>query len=194
MFIHRLPKLDKHRHYCVTSKHKDLYGKKTYRFRNLRKWKDFNKKQLTLHKTCVTSLLCGQWADLWPFYGLFCKLFSLYIKVFIERNPYIFVGYGNDRFFSIQIHIFRILRNNSDVRRRLYFELRLPVVRPSSSVEFHRNESQMTTLKATFDPFVGTLTTTNLASYGSPQWLRIFSTILAQKYKIWRLKLPKWTK
>ena len=41
----------------------------------------------------------------------------------------------------------------------------------------------MTTLKATFDPFVGTLTTTNLASYGSPQWLRIFWTILARKKK-----------
>ena len=27
------------------------------------------KKQLTLHK-CVTPLLCGPWADLWPFYGL----------------------------------------------------------------------------------------------------------------------------
>ena len=27
-------------------------GKKTYRFCNLRKWKDFNKKQLTLHKMC----------------------------------------------------------------------------------------------------------------------------------------------
>ena len=31
-----------------------------------------------------------------------------------------------------------------------------------------RNESQMTTLKATFDPFVGTLITTNMASYASP--------------------------
>ena len=41
----------------------------------------------------VTSLLCGQWADLWPFYGLYCKLFSLYIEVFIERNPFSFVGY-----------------------------------------------------------------------------------------------------
>ena len=29
---------------------------------------------------CVTSLLCGPWADLWPFYGLYCKRFSLYIK------------------------------------------------------------------------------------------------------------------
>ena len=46
---------------------KDLYGKKTYRFCNLRKWKDFNKKQLTLLKMCVTSLLCGPRADLWPF-------------------------------------------------------------------------------------------------------------------------------
>ena len=26
---------------------------------------------------CVTSLLCGPWADLWPFYGLYCKRFSL---------------------------------------------------------------------------------------------------------------------
>ena len=31
-----------------------------------------------------------------------------------------------------------------------------------------------------------------MASCTSPQ--RIFSTMLAQKYKIWRLKLPKWTK
>ena len=56
--------------------------KNTYRFHNLRKSKDFNKKQLTLHKMCVTSLLCGPWADLWPFYGFLCKRFSLYIKVY----------------------------------------------------------------------------------------------------------------
>ena len=56
-------------------------GKKTYCFCNLRKWKDFNKKQLTLLKMCVTSLLCGPRADLWPFYGFLCKRFSLYIKV-----------------------------------------------------------------------------------------------------------------
>ena len=31
---------------------------------------------------CVTSLLCGQWADLWPFFGWYCKRFSLYIKVY----------------------------------------------------------------------------------------------------------------
>ena len=86
-------------------------------------------------------------------------------------------------FVSIQILIFRILRNNSDVRRRLYFELRLPVVRPSSSVEFHRNESQMTALKATFDPFVGTLTTTNMAS-----------TVLLNDYEFSRQYLHKNTK
>ena len=76
--------IGEHRHCCVTliSKYKALYGKKTYRFRNLRKWKDFNKKQLTLLKMCVTSLLCGPWADLWPFYGFLCKRFSLYIKVY----------------------------------------------------------------------------------------------------------------
>ena len=59
-------------------------------------------------KMCVTSLLCGPRADLWPFYGFLCKRFSLYIKVnvYIERNPFIFVGYRNDRFFPIQILIF----------------------------------------------------------------------------------------
>ena len=56
--------------------------KKTYRFRNLQKWTDFNKKQLTFLKMCVTSLLCGPRADLWPFYGFLCKRFSLYIKVY----------------------------------------------------------------------------------------------------------------
>ena len=57
-------------------------GKKTYLFCNLRKWKDFNKKQLTLLKMCVTSLLCVARADLWPFYGFLCKRFSLYIKFY----------------------------------------------------------------------------------------------------------------
>ena len=45
---------------------------------------------------CVTSLLCGPRADLWPFYGFLCKRFSLYIKVyplvnrfFSHTNPYI---------------------------------------------------------------------------------------------------------
>ena len=56
------------------------------------------KKQLTLHKMCVTSLLCGPRADLWPFRGFLCKRFSLYINLYIER----------------QILIFWMLRNNAD--------------------------------------------------------------------------------
>ena len=35
------------------------------------------KKQLTLLKMCVTSLLCGPRAHLWPFYGFLYKRFSL---------------------------------------------------------------------------------------------------------------------
>ena len=31
---------------------------------------------------CVTSLLYGPTADLWLFYGLYFKRFSLYIKVY----------------------------------------------------------------------------------------------------------------
>ena len=31
---------------------------------------------------CVTSLLCGPRADLWPFHGFLCKRFSLYTKVY----------------------------------------------------------------------------------------------------------------
>ena len=38
---------------------------------------------------CVTPLLCGPRADLWPFYGFLCKRFSLYIKVYqVERKPF----------------------------------------------------------------------------------------------------------
>ena len=101
---------------------------------------------------------------IWPFYGLCCKRFSLRVNllhynpqnghksahgpyrrdvthilckvscIFFYWNPFIFVGYGNDRFFSltnprgVQILIFRMLLNNADVRRCVYFELRLPVV------------------------------------------------------------------
>ena len=39
------------------------------------------KKQFTLLKMCVTSLLCDPRAYyLWPFYGFLCKQFSLYIE------------------------------------------------------------------------------------------------------------------
>ena len=39
---------------------------------------------------CVTSLLCGPRAELWPFYGFLCKRFSLYIKIYLdmERKPF----------------------------------------------------------------------------------------------------------
>ena len=54
---------------------------------------DFNKKQLTPLKMCVTSLLCGSRADLWPFEGFLCERFSdlyikVYIRVYIERKPF----------------------------------------------------------------------------------------------------------
>ena len=111
---------------------------------------------------CVTSLLCGPWADLWPFNGLYCKRFSLYITgerkpftvqpikrpkifpwitqerrnthfmqgklFFIEIvNPFIFVGYENDRFFPhTNPYISKsMLRNDADVRQCSYFELGL---------------------------------------------------------------------
>ena len=74
--------IGEHRHCCVTFKIQRFVWEKTYRFCNLRKRKDFNKKQLTLLKMCVTSLLCGPRADLWPFYGFLCKRFSVYIKVY----------------------------------------------------------------------------------------------------------------
>ena len=43
--------------------------------------KGFQLKKLTLLKMCLTSLLSGPRADLWPFYGFLCKRFSLYTKV-----------------------------------------------------------------------------------------------------------------
>ena len=71
-----------------------MYGKKTYSFLNLRKWKDFNNKQLNLHKMCVTyaSLLGGPWADLWPFYGLYCKQFSPSLKLFLLKSLHFLIS------------------------------------------------------------------------------------------------------
>ena len=40
----------------------------------------------SLPYVCITSLLCGPRADLWPFYGLLCKRVSLYIKVYIKTH------------------------------------------------------------------------------------------------------------
>ena len=42
------------------------------------------KKQLALLKMCVTSLLSGPRAYLWPFYGFLCKRFSLSQGVSIQ--------------------------------------------------------------------------------------------------------------
>ena len=56
--------IGEHRHCCVTFEIEGfVWEKKNYRFRNLRKWKNFSKKQLTLLKMCVRSLLCGPRAD-----------------------------------------------------------------------------------------------------------------------------------
>ena len=104
-------------------------GKKTYRFCNLRKWKDFNKNSLPYLK-CVLRLLCGPRVDLWtPFYGLQCKSASgphrrdvTHIlskgNCFFYWNPFIFVGYRNDRLFpctnSYISAVFRMLPNNAD--------------------------------------------------------------------------------
>ena len=46
-------------------------------------------------------------------------------------------------------------------------------------------------LHATLDPFAETLTTTNMASCTSPQWLRIFSTMFAQKIQNMAFKTSK---
>ena len=35
-----------------------------------------------------TSLLGGPRADLWPFYGWYCKRFSLYVKVYRRKTGY----------------------------------------------------------------------------------------------------------
>ena len=75
--------IGEHHHCCVTF---EIWGfvweKKTYRFCNLRKWKDVNKKQHTLLKMCVASVLCSPRADLWPCYRFLCKRFSLYLGLY----------------------------------------------------------------------------------------------------------------
>ena len=47
------------------------------------------KRPVNLHKMCVTSLLCGPWADLWPFYGLYCKRFLSICKLHISSLGYL---------------------------------------------------------------------------------------------------------
>ena len=99
---------------------------------------------------CVTSLLGGPWADLWPFYGLYskpCKPLNNWENR-LQYNPwkghksthgqriscFLLKSFHFRRlrklqvFFSMQILIFRMLCNNVDVRQCLYFELGRPVV------------------------------------------------------------------
>ena len=42
---------------------------------------------------------------------------SCFLLKSFHFNPFIFVGCRNDRFFPIQILVFRMLRNSADVRR-----------------------------------------------------------------------------
>ena len=76
--------ISKHRYCCVTFEiYGFVWGKITYHFCNLWKWKDFNKKQLTLHTMSVTSFLCaGLWAVLWPFIGCSVNSFLSIYKVY----------------------------------------------------------------------------------------------------------------
>ena len=68
------------------STYKDLYGKKTCRFRNPRKWKDFTKKNCLPYLKCVLRLSCVVHGPIYGRYGFLCKQFSLYIKV--SRKPF----------------------------------------------------------------------------------------------------------
>ena len=47
----------------------------------------------------------------------------------------LFVSHGNDKFFPIQIFIFRMLRNMAAVRRYSYFEIGLPVLKVTKRVD-----------------------------------------------------------
>ena len=49
---------------------------------------------------CVTSLLCGPQAELWPFYGFLCKRFSLYIKVYQTMPMLIFRVWATCGYFE----------------------------------------------------------------------------------------------
>ena len=57
--------ISEHRYCC---EYKDLYEKKTYRFCNVRKWKDFNKKNSLPYLICVLRLSCVVHR---PIYGRF---------------------------------------------------------------------------------------------------------------------------
>ena len=69
--------IDERRHCCVTFEIIRM-GKKPVVSVTYENKRILIKKQLTfLLKMCVTSLLCGPRAYLWPFYGVLFKRFSL---------------------------------------------------------------------------------------------------------------------
>ena len=122
-----------HRHCWVTfeiqRKYRNLYREKAYRSCNLRKWKDFNKKNSFPYLKCVSRLSC---VVHWPIYTATHKTASINRPVDHTRdvthilskvscfywNPFIFVRYRNDRFFSYTNSyisaVFRVLRSNTD--------------------------------------------------------------------------------
>jgi len=63
-------------------------GEKTYRFCTVTNENErISIKNSLPYLKCVTSLLCGPRADLWPFYGFLCKRF--FLNLYIERKPFI---------------------------------------------------------------------------------------------------------
>ena len=103
--------------------------------------------QLTLLKMCVMSLLCSPRVDLWPFYGFYVNGFLSYKTRGLHRrdvthilskvscfylNPFIFVGYRNDRFFP---HSNPYTSNVTQQRQCSYFELGLACSKRSDSGE-----------------------------------------------------------
>ena len=89
-------------------------GKKTFRFSDLRKSKDFNKKQLTLLKMCVTSLLCGPRADLCPWGPnndfVFIFHFSIFVFHFlIFTSPFSFSVANSVFIFYFSVFVYNVL-------------------------------------------------------------------------------------
>ena len=75
-----------HRHCCVTFEYNDLYGEKSYGFRNLRKWKEFNKKKNSLtYLKCVLRLSCVVQG---PIYSRFmgCTVIKSFDSLSVQRR------------------------------------------------------------------------------------------------------------
>ena len=71
---------------------------------------------------CVTSLLCGPQADLWPFYGFLCKRFSLESFIWRESRPTLLtVEYSSGYLLS---HTLRTMTTMSDEIKLSFLESR----------------------------------------------------------------------